>query len=357
MARRFHSATVTWSFVILLGLLDDALGRSASVQAQTELPELHHYHHCGDDAAQTASDSCALTLLQHSVQALKPGQQHHLRQCLRSYANGLDAVRPHLGSHIREHPLQVVATSHREVIIGTAPGTSGTKTLRVGLQSLGIQASHHGLNSEAQKEMSRILLGPFNWSTDLKAELAATRRMSHAERDTCEKQVRAFDYTRVTDEAVNDDPLAMLFLELYLTFPRAKFIFSYRPSLDWAERRRGDFPHRDLLPVLEPCGLLHEDVSPHFTIQESARLYDMLYDLVKCVVPPDRLLVYNLWEDPPERTATLLGEIADFLGRPRPEVLSMPHLTGHGSTKVDLSNFSAVEEKSAPHSHFVTEFA
>merc|ERR1719335_1460339 len=99
-----------------------------------------------------------------------------------------------------------------------------------------------------------------------------------------------------------DMPTAELFLDLYWTFPDSKFILTDRPSLAWAKsRKKHHGGHSTFAPIEEPCGYYIDD----FTDKSNARLFQYHNDLVRCIVPKERLFEMNVWDDAAEQLQNL----------------------------------------------------
>merc|ERR1712079_672797 len=141
-----------------------------------------------------------------------------------------------LSHAIRQHPLEMVHTSQRNVTICAGSGTTATKSLHYALGHLGVCSWHF----EASEPWHQNIYGV--WHRRISAE-------------DCHKELQGFDYTSLPEhvEAVGDTPMAELFLDMFLSFPNAKVILMHRPSMEWAEKRL-HYEANARVPIQEPCG-------------------------------------------------------------------------------------------------------
>merc|ERR550525_1734700 len=95
-------------------------------------------------------------------------------------------------------------------------------------------------------------------------------------------------------------PSAELFFDFCWTFPDAKFILTTRPALEWAKSRKLHLPYSSLAPIEEPCGYYIDD----FADEVSAKLFEHHNNLVRCMVPKERLFEINVWTDSEENGKT-----------------------------------------------------
>merc|ERR1712151_1009088 len=72
----------------------------------------------------------------------------------------------------------------------------------------------------------------------------------------CLLTLREVDYTVLPQavDAVFDEPVPELFINFFLSFPRAKVIITKRPSEEWASKRLAR--KHAFVPMQEPCGLI-----------------------------------------------------------------------------------------------------
>lgn len=236
-------------------------------------------------------------------------EQKRLRSCLSSYADGLDGVVEGLGSAIREHPLSVVKTSDRDIVIGPGSGTAGSESAAAALSMLGFHTGHYTYGAPESASWSLLLHGILRQPAD-----------------ECISSLRSFDFTSLNTsiDAVFDTPVAELFLDLYLSFPHAKFVLSVRPPLEWAESRMEYLHGVTPPPMQEPCNLVMggPEVGGN-NITAHAQLFHLNNELVRCVVPQDRLFEIDLAGP----TDTVMLELSEFLNVPRLDA-EYPHCIG-----------------------------
>eukprot|EP00931_Biecheleriopsis_adriatica_P072104 TRINITY_DN4613_c0_g1_i1.p1 TRINITY_DN4613_c0_g1~~TRINITY_DN4613_c0_g1_i1.p1 ORF type:complete len:547 (+),score=80.18 TRINITY_DN4613_c0_g1_i1:94-1734(+) len=243
---------------------------------------------CGD-----AEVTGLMQVQQESVREKK------IRGCIASYADALDAVRPNLGASIRKHPLKPKTTSSRRLILGAGAGSTATRSLAQALRTLNLTVSHWRSMDDLWKYWTTSLLGVLGGNPE-EVEPHPTAG--------CQEQLREFDYSTLPHtDALLDTPVAELFLSIFLTFPKAKVILSTRPSADWAANRVKKHPFT-FAPMQEPCGLTVHS----FSAAELGKMLDLHNDLVRCLVPKDQLMEFDVWKDPPEKHATLMTTLGRF---------------------------------------------
>lgn len=239
------------------------------------------------------------------------------RRCVGLYADKLDAVRPGLGKAIRSHPGTVRKTSRRRLVIGAGSGSTGTSSLTTALTQLGLTVAH-----DHQTPIPKNEYCPF-WGH--------MRYTLFTEASKCIPYLREFDFTDVPKgiDAVVDTPYTELFVDLFLAFPRARFILTDRPKEEWAKKRMRFAGGITSMPVQEPCGMTVERDQP---LDQFAELFTINNDFVRCVVPRGRLFELDVFQN---RTPDLLMGLARFL-RVRPprghrhKGLAFPHERSDG---------------------------
>eukprot|EP00928_Gymnodinium_smaydae_P097239 TRINITY_DN8761_c0_g1_i2.p1 TRINITY_DN8761_c0_g1~~TRINITY_DN8761_c0_g1_i2.p1 ORF type:complete len:281 (+),score=14.58 TRINITY_DN8761_c0_g1_i2:260-1102(+) len=232
---------------------------------------------------------------------LKPVRKHFegtLRRCMHQYVDRLDSLRPALGAHLRDESYPLRNASDRRIIIDAGFGTTGTKSLMDALKSFGLGVQHWHKGRHPQFSL---------------AVEAAFRLPRHE----CIAKVQEADFASLLDqvEAVMDTPVAEVFIDLFLSFPNAKFILTTRASKDWASSRV-DNHSNTVMPIERPCGLprLGESVG-NFSLTDIQELFDAHNDLVRCAVPKHRLYEINVFDHPADNIMT---ELSHFLGLPPP---------------------------------------
>eukprot|EP00931_Biecheleriopsis_adriatica_P072106 TRINITY_DN4613_c0_g1_i3.p1 TRINITY_DN4613_c0_g1~~TRINITY_DN4613_c0_g1_i3.p1 ORF type:complete len:549 (+),score=66.83 TRINITY_DN4613_c0_g1_i3:3-1649(+) len=252
--------------------------------------EIADVEQCGD-----AELTGLMQVQQESVREKK------IRGCIASYADALDAVRPNLGASIRKHPLKPKTTSSRRLILGAGAGSTATRSLAQALRTLNLTVSHWRSMDDLWKYWTTSLLGVLGGNPE-EVEPHPTAG--------CQEQLREFDYLNLPyTDALLDTPVAKLFLSIFLTFPKAKVILSTRPSADWAANRVKKHPFT-FAPMQEPCGLTVHS----FSAAELGKMLDLHNDLVRCLVPKDQLMEFDIWKDPPEKRASLMTTLGSFCG-------------------------------------------
>lgn len=82
-----------------------------------------------------------------------------------------------------------------------------------------------------------------------------------------------------------DTPIGELFLDFYAASPNSKVILTKRDPKEWALARK-QFKLGMAIPVQSPCGASLDDIS----YEDAAFLFGKHDTLVRCVVPPEKLL-------------------------------------------------------------------
>jgi len=143
----------------------------------------------------------------------------------------------------------------------------------------------------------------------------------------------SFEKWAVDQDFVADTPVAEMFIDLFVTFPNAKFILTDRPPMSWIPARLKRFK-ATWPPTQKPCNL---GLASAFSTHDLANLFGSHPDLVKCVVPRDRLFKVNFWEDSAYEMEHMFANLASFVGRPKPKHSGTPHDNkGWNSNKVRL---------------------
>jgi len=133
-------------------------------------------------------------------------------------------------------------------------------------------------------------------------------------REECVDRVRKFDYTTLAESVgfMTDMPVYELFLHFYLSFPNAKWILTTRDANVWAEHRKKDHLFSPY-PMQEPCGYI---VEPQSDEKVMAKAFLLTNDLIRCVVPAEKLLELDLFEG---STNGMMARIAEFTQLHAPE--------------------------------------
>jgi len=234
-----------------------------------------------------------------------------IRECVHQYAQGLHDVKPGLGDSMMAHPLRPVQVSDRQIIFGAGVGTTGTRSLKVALGALGARVVHC-CNTPAVTS----IMAPYG----LGASLEDRKPMSNKEILECRAALHSFNYASmpVHTDAFMDTPVAEVFLNLFLAYPRAKVILTTRNATEWVATRIKHHALNGFAPMQEPCGLFMQYPRDTFDVEELERLFELQNDLVRCLVPQQQLLEINVWTETPQRMEGFMDELADFLVLPRP---------------------------------------
>jgi hypothetical protein len=262
---------------------------------------------CRHEALRTANNQCTVcndgffldgSACKPAAKQVPSEVQGKLNSCLNTYASQLDTIAKSLGDGIRARRLQGSAENTRgDVIFGAGFGTTATTSLAAALRALGLKGEHYGkTNFNMARPLGGAIDYPCNYinKTACKAELA-----------------KKFPGTwRYGKDFLIDAPTGELFVDIFATYPNAKFILTHRPSKEWAPKRKKQ-GMGELAPYFEPCG---DKVGDH-SDQELSQMFDFHSALVRCLVPRENLFEINVWEDPAEKLIRLMGDLAQFVGK------------------------------------------
>lgn len=269
------------------------------------------------------SDSAAQ---RHSLLQTSPGVDDHgrppvrkirlrgrvnLSQCVSNYADGLEAVRPGLGAMIRQHTLQPVRVSNRQILLNAGSGGTATRSLFAALTMFNMTGYHYW---SPWAKTVRNIFGLSDIGCPESHHSTTFHSWQTERRESCYNALRNMDVTTGVPDEIDfmlDTPVPHAFFDLFLAFPEAKWMLTTRPVQQWLAAPNKSW----LAPVVEPCGLFTSD----FDDNELGRLEDLKNDFVRCTVPPDRLLEFDVFSDPPTRLQRLMAEISVFVGRPIPD--------------------------------------
>jgi hypothetical protein len=222
------------------------------------------------------------------------GVKNRLSDCVNAYADGLAAIRHDLGQSVRKYPLNESRTSQSKTVFVAGLGSSGTSSLAAALMQMGLTVGHH------------VELAPndyYMWQHTL----ASCWDTEHT-LDSCLKCVHDFHYNSIgwQVDAAADVPICHVFVDLFLSFPNARWILNTRPSHEWVVSRKEAFPVT-VPPIEHPC---FQENSDNFTIDELAHMADLHAELVRCAVPPERLFEFDLFTN---GTDGLMQDMSRFL--------------------------------------------
>lgn len=243
-----------------------------------------------------------LPLASHAPAQMAAGKRDdsEMRSCIRGYSNKLNGVRRGLGDdvirrfgNVSFNDVGAKAIPQTSIVLGAGYGTTGTRSLDTALRLMGLQGEHYGPTGQRFARLLGYQARPKIFPRDATCKNTLERQFPHE-----------FKYDK---QYLVDTPVAELFLDLYWTFPDAKVILTTRPAREWAARRL--VHHSVPAPIQEPCGYLQG----HFK-KNLAKLFDYHNDLVRCVVPKERLFELNFWEDSWDRLRSLGEDLASFVG-------------------------------------------
>ena len=205
----------------------------------------------------------------------------------------------------------------KPLIIGAGEGTTGTHTVAKLMSSTGSPArtvAHYqlvyGRNATVGKQGNvRQLSEASQAYVGLRKRLMALTPSERAH----------FDYD-VFDayDGVADTPIPELFPYIYRTYPQARVILSVRNASEWVDSRVRHHPTSPRPFALFDASVeiimnrnMHDRTSrPSLNPSDSALAFAMHNMLVRCLVPPHKLLVVDVFNTP---DAVLREQIRAFL--------------------------------------------
>eukprot|EP00747_Dinoflagellata_sp_TGD_P209605 gnl/TRDRNA2_/TRDRNA2_82990_c0_seq3.p1 gnl/TRDRNA2_/TRDRNA2_82990_c0~~gnl/TRDRNA2_/TRDRNA2_82990_c0_seq3.p1 ORF type:complete len:328 (+),score=21.28 gnl/TRDRNA2_/TRDRNA2_82990_c0_seq3:114-1097(+) len=274
-----------------------------------------------------------------------------MNECILNYAQSIHNISDGLvATHIRELTLRSDTSScatdsdslskgerdgGRRVIFGVGSGTTGTRSLHLALQAMGLDGWHF----EKAAPWTRNLLDTLG-------------RFTSINKTECRRRLQVYDYAALpaTVKHVIDSPADQLLIHFLATFPNAKFILSTRPSLEWAQSRRKHM-RKTLAPLQDPCGYHIEDFPDDHVL---AQLEDAKVQFARCIVPKHRLLEFSVFTDSDERIRGLVQEIGAFVGQPVAADRKLPGsrlLEIHGNTSFEFDTEEMLRSSAAVHIH------
>jgi hypothetical protein len=226
------------------------------------------------------------------------------------YAKQLDSLGHLWGDPIRQLPYNKIGWNgsyKQNIILGVGFGTTATRSLQTALYMMGLDGDHYG---QEQKYVADYVLGrqdEFNHINATKCR-QKLRAMFPGRKPAGRYEVFPKRWSTKADFLL-DTPVAELFLDLYATYPNAKYILTTRPAAKWVHARRVGHSKRELAPKQEPC----REWMQHYSDKQLEKLFNWHSELVRCMVPKDRLLEINPWEDSPEKQTIFMDELQMFV--------------------------------------------
>lgn len=203
-------------------------------------------------------------------------------------------------------------TSAHPLLIGASPGTTGTMSLYRALLALNVSVVHYSTEFNATSGEERTTYGnvpPGGPVPLLQPLFAATHPAPPV--DTAAARALDLRFLAAT-EALLDTPAMEIFYDVLATFPNSRVILTARNPHEWAASRRARHP-TDRVPLLVHMGI----DAPMAAISEAqaAAALALWYKSVIASVPPERLLVLDLFTMPSDELWT---KLCAFVARPLP---------------------------------------
>jgi len=235
-------------------------------------------------------------------------------RCAAALLERVEAVSPKAAANIRRtvvNPPPPVRTSNRPIIIDPMPGTTGTQTVGCAMAAAGLRVFH-----------DRVVYEPFvvkKESGPVRKQyvLPVKKAMNWSETEECHKTAETQDYVAAFEnlDALFDVPIATLWYDIFRAFPNSKVIVTDRSGADWTAKRLAH-PNSQL-PYIRPCGRDHgQEAWKAVGTENIVEIYDASREFIMCVVPPERMLIVNVFTDNGDPEG-FWKAIADFVGTER----------------------------------------
>ena len=226
---------------------------------------------------------------------------------------------------------QLGLLSSKPLILCPGAGTTATKGLFHSLCRLGILSVHWSklclprtqrqaiLSTKASvcQQQHETSLGPEPPARIMVNVTSSNRFPSEEAVNTTLKRLFAVANHSLVS-AVLDTPFTEFFWDIFHMFPNSKVILTVRDVEEWAFKRVREHPQtHSILPISRPFGhVLLRDFTRH------QRAYQLLlhHALIACLVPSDRLLVVDYFQ---QSEADIEQRLIKFLGLPNSTVPDM----------------------------------
>ena len=180
-------------------------------------------------------------------------------------------------------------TSLTRLVVGASEGTTGTRSVSQALRMLGLsKVWHYNYANNDSHGASQHTHTSYHTSSHERIRMLAHLPYAVA--------ARSFDFRVLGDyTAVLDTPVPQYLPFIFATFPNAVYILTDRIPLDWARSRAGK---TNEAPA--PLSAIYGSVESSHPMNSSATAtlpaalgYHIHHTYVRCLVPPERLLVLN----------------------------------------------------------------
>jgi hypothetical protein len=259
----------------------------------------------------TMAHPASAMLLQSQANAQLPEIQPHPMLspaqlgCIQSYRGSLEQILPGSGRHLHLREWggsgMPLMPGKLAPVLGAALGTTAGRSLAVFAKQIGLR-THHDLSEDKPKK---------SWAALLNAVRGKHANGSNLNtHNECADALNAFDFgTLLSDgfDVLLDTLVADQFLDFYALSPNSKVILSTQSAKKWIEARLKHHPLDQHLPVQSRCGAKLQDVDAGV----AARMFEAHQELVRCMVPKDKLLELDVLSG----TSVDTGRIAQFLGK------------------------------------------
>lgn len=197
--------------------------------------------------------------------------------------------------YLTPHPAQM---SNHSLIVNAGQGTSGTRSVFVAIARQGYKSTHFRLRAEngkfyASNETHKDeIFGPLLPSKRLDSDYA-----KRCPSFTAGAAPQVFDFKMWDNyDALHDVPFPEYWYDLFITHPNSRILWSYREPREWARKRMNinRKARNNAKPaILHPCTTRIKSL----TVQQNENLYNANFKFFKCIVPPERQLVMNVFKN------------------------------------------------------------
>mmetsp|Transcript_29868 Transcript_29868/g.55975 ORF Transcript_29868/g.55975 Transcript_29868/m.55975 type:complete len:621 (-) Transcript_29868:307-2169(-) len=243
------------------------------------------------------------------------------KACIKEYAATVDADLPGFSARFRQRKFGGVGMPAPDdlTILAAGFGTTATRSLSLFGRQLGLQVHHYKPDDNPQHFWLKV------------DELVNNQHLDGFE--GCVSDLNKINFSEPFADAAGrdyllvDTPMAEQFLDFYAISPNSKVVLTLRDATEWVLGRTSFNPEL-AAPVHDSCGVQLTSLE----VDAATRLVKAHDRLVRCMVPPEKLLEINVFNG----TAVDTGVLTEFLGRGRPEFpspfpryIDSHHVEGH----------------------------
>jgi hypothetical protein len=206
-------------------------------------------------------------------------------------------------------PLPRKKTSTRPLILGVGPGTTATRSFALAVSLMGKEVLHYAVRQTGRGETQG------GWKETLEEFHVEDMVRGMEFRDDWDRLADELDYLRLYErvDAVFDWPVPCYAVEILRAYPSALILMMHRDPAVWYAKRRAfcKGQHKpkmcDVPFLLRPMGITLFNM----TEEQAVGSFEATEDVLQCIVPPERFLMVDAWNQPEEGW---MPHIAEFIG-------------------------------------------